>query len=143
MTTGDGGNSRFAIAPNRGVWKIGEAQLAPFTVMFVGTAPFAGWIDTNVSGVPPSLRRRRHILQEDLSTPYRSPKVEVRGGRRLSSLRRHLAQARRSRSGRLTEIESLCAHVNSNRDLMILSRNNAGHERARHCRPAYSLRFAV
>jgi len=55
MTTGDGGNSRFAIAPNRGVWKIGEAQLAQFTVMFVGTAPFAGWIDTNVSGVPPSL----------------------------------------------------------------------------------------
>src|SRR5437763_15085318 len=37
------------------------------------------------------------------------------------------------RSGRLSEIESLSAHVNGNRDLMILSRNTAGEERARNC----------
>lgn len=37
------------------------------------------------------------------------------------------------RSGRPTEIESSCAHVNSSRELMILSRNAAGEERARHC----------
>jgi len=37
------------------------------------------------------------------------------------------------RSCRLTEIESLCAHVNGNNDLMILGRNVAGEERARNC----------
>jgi hypothetical protein len=35
------------------------------------------------------------------------------------------------RSGRLTEIESPCAHLNSNSDF--LSRNIAGEERARNC----------
>src|SRR6202040_3381356 len=35
------------------------------------------------------------------------------------------------RSGRLSEIESLSAHVNGNNDLMI--RNTAGEERARNC----------
>jgi hypothetical protein len=35
------------------------------------------------------------------------------------------------RSSRLTEIESLCAHVNRNSDPMIFSRNIAGEERAR------------
>jgi hypothetical protein len=37
------------------------------------------------------------------------------------------------RSGGLTEIKSLCAHVNSNSDPMIISRNIAGRQRARNC----------
>src|SRR5881275_542902 len=37
------------------------------------------------------------------------------------------------RAGRLTEIKSPGADVNGNNDLMILSRNTAGEERARNC----------
>src|SRR6202043_1321954 len=56
--------------------------------------------------------------------------VAMRAGHPRSTLK---ACVELLRSGRLTEIESLSAHVNSNSDPMIPSHNVAGEERARNC----------
>ena len=88
------------------------------------------------------LREQRHIGGPDcICERLLIATFWIGGGRQVDPVPmraghpRSMAKARIElvRSGRLSEIESLSAHVNGNNDLMILSRNTAGEERARNC----------
>src|SRR5882762_11583330 len=88
------------------------------------------------------LREQRHIGGPDgISERLLIATFRIEGGRQVDPVAMRAGHPRSLlkasielvRSGRLTEIESLCAHVNSDSDPMITSRNIAGEERARNC----------
>src|SRR5882672_6296089 len=86
------------------------------------------------------LRDQRHIGGPDrISERLLIATCRIEGGRQVDAVAMRAGHPRSLlkasielvRSGRLTEIESLCAHVNSDSDPMIPSHNVAGEERAR------------
>jgi hypothetical protein len=81
-------------------------------------------------GGPDRISERRLIATYWIGGGRQVDAVTMRAGHPRSMLKACIELVR---SGGLTEIKSLCAHVNSNSDPMIISRNIAGRQRARNC----------